>query len=160
MARSTAVGNHFAIDTRDMKDLTKALRKAAPELVTDMRKDVRKAGVIVAEEAKRKAGEHSKSIPPTIKVRASGATVAVTAGKGVPLAGLYELGNKGGNPASETFKHPIFGEWVTGEGYQKRYPFLALAAEATIVQTEAAIAEAVDKCVHSIAVDYQGRGHL
>lgn len=152
--RSAPVANKFGIDTTDLHDLAKALRKAAPELSKDLRTDLRKAGAIVATEAKKKASEHSKSIPPTIKLRAAGATVAVSAGKGVPLAGLYELGNKGGKPGS--FRHPLFGDWSYPQ-VQKGYPFLAVAAEATIVETEKAVGEAVERCVEHIAIDYGGK---
>ena len=51
---------------------------------------------------------------------------------GVPIAKLYEVGNKGRGGGS-TFRHPVFGNrenWVD----QPRYPFLAAAGKAKQVQ--------------------------
>jgi len=114
-------------------------------------KDLSAAGEIVAAEARKISSEHSQTIPPSIKVRRRVATVAVQAGNAdVPLAVLYEKGNKGSNPSSTTFRHPVFGNknnWVT----ENRYPFLRPAAEKTMPEVEALVLKELDAAIDEIA---------
>jgi hypothetical protein len=178
------LSNDGTIDTRQMRNWAKLLRREAPKLNRQMIVKLRLAGGIVAEEAKAIVGPHSTSIPPTIKVRTRGATVAVRAGGAVggrsaarelfdqgygsrssdaeakrllrgasesALAGLYELGNKGGSPGS--FRHPVFGQmdqdWETQEGF----PFLKPAADKKAPEVEAAVLQALDETMYHVAVD-------
>lgn len=60
-------------------------------------------------------------------------------GEGVPLAGLWELGNKRSAPDDPTFKHPVFGNkkvWVS----QAKHPFMRPA----LAEETAAIHEAME----------------
>src|SRR5580693_3531007 len=68
------------IDTREFKAVAKALRKAQPAMYKELAKNLRAAGKLVANDAKSIAGDHSASIPPTIKVRQRGTAVSVEAG--------------------------------------------------------------------------------
>lgn len=151
------------VDTSEVKQLIRDLKRAAPAARSGIRRAVKESAAIVAEEARHIAGEHSRSIPPTIKASAylsgsRGALATVTAGKGVPLAALYELGNRGRgrNPDSPTFRHPVFersaegklqptDQWVD----QARYPFLKPAADRKAAEVQLA-AEAVAKAVADI----------
>lgn len=139
-------------DFTDFARFTRALRKAKPEVAKLLRMRLRTAGKLVADDAKVRASEHSQSIPPSIKIRTSGMMVAVIAGgEGVPLAGLYELGNKPNRRNDPTsFRHPLFGNkniWYS----QQAYPFLAAAVRDHIEQVEfeasLALAEAIQKVV-------------
>jgi hypothetical protein len=152
MARAEMVpGGGFGIDTSDFRAVAKALRAAAPQTAKALRKNLRTAGLGVAAEARKKAGEHSKSIPPTVKVRVASTTVSIVAGgQNAPLAALYEIGNKGRNPGD--FRHPVFGNrnvWVT----QKGYPFLRPAALAARAELEVAVVAALDEAVRIIQFD-------
>jgi hypothetical protein len=133
MATRTALGHsRSGVDTKELRRLSKNLRGFKPDKA--LKKTMREAGKLVAEDAKVLASEHSKSIPPTIKVRLSKTRINIVAGsEEVRLAGLYELGNKGRSKSQAAnrrgqFRHPVFGNrqvWVN----QKRYAFLLPAAE-------------------------------
>lgn len=138
----------IGIDATALRKLAKDLRAAAPELSTELRIQLRAAGEVVAADARTRAEAASKTIPPSIKVRVSGLTVSVVAGgNGVPLAGLMELGNKGGRSGATTFKHPVFGTWVTSTPPQNMHPYLGPAAVANETEFEAAAFGAIDTVV-------------
>lgn len=140
------IGGGVGVDTRDLRAFVRATKKASPTAARGLRLMLRGAGEVVAEEARHIASQHSASIPPTIKARTYLATVSVSAGKDVPLAALYELGNRGGNQDSPTFRHPVYGNRnVFVE--QQRYPFLRPAAQAK----EAELQEAVMKVADAVA---------
>jgi hypothetical protein len=80
MARSTTLHTGSSIDTRDFQRFALGLRKIAPEARKKLRRELVKAGEIVAREARAIASEHSTSIPPSVKVRTYGARVIVQAG--------------------------------------------------------------------------------
>lgn len=142
-----------AIDTRAYRDAAKALRQGAKHLNRELRKELRAAGEIMAVEARKVAGEHSETIPPTIKVRVAGATVSVQAGGAkAPIAGLFELGNKGRASRGKTFRHPVFntGVWVE----QPRHRFLEPAAEKTLPEAQERIMHALEETAEIVATDY------
>lgn len=153
MARATSIATSGSVDTSDLKAFIRALRKASPTAARGMRTRMRAAGAIVATEAKAIASQHSDSIPPTIHTTVYGASVAVRAGKGVALAAIYELGNKGsGGRDDGSFRHPVFEQgddgllqetdaWVD----QDRWAFLKPAAEAKGVELEAEIMKLADE---------------
>lgn len=93
----------FGIDTRDFHDVAVALRKAAPTVSRNLRRNLREAGLIVAADAKKNAEQFSESIPPTIKVRTRGATVWVQAGGAAAQAQVArQMFSTGyGTPASD-----------------------------------------------------------
>jgi len=155
---TTITSGSAGIDLRDFHSMVKGLRKAKPELNKELRKGLRAAGVLIAEEAKTIAGQHSNSIPPTIRVRTAGATVAILAGTAdVPLAVLYEIGNTGKGRVQapshkSTFRHPVFGNrevWVE----QDRHPFLEPAAVLHAAEAERMVVKALDRAMHSIVFD-------
>lgn len=141
----------MGVDTRQFHAFVSACRKAAPMVSKGLSKDLSAAGEIVAAEARSISGQHSQTIPPTIKVRRRVATVAVQAGsQDVPLAILYEKGNKGSGSNSRTFRHPVFGNsrnWVE----EPRYPFLRPAADKTMPAVEALVLKKLDAAVEEIA---------
>jgi hypothetical protein len=145
MAETLHLG--VGLDTRDFARFAKALRRASPEIRRALVLRLRTAGEIVAEEARAYIEGSSRSIPPTIKVRVSAATVAVVAGgKDNAIAGLLELGNKGNRGApGATFRHPVFGgpAWVQ----QSTHPFLAPAVREKIVDVERAAIDALDAAI-------------
>lgn len=48
-------------------------------------------------------------------------------GPGIPLAGLWELGNEGSDPNAETFWHPVFGNQPSVP--QSKWPYLRMALD-------------------------------
>ncbi|MCU1494810.1 MAG: hypothetical protein JWO62_2574 [Acidimicrobiaceae bacterium] len=138
----------IGLDTTDFARFAKALRKSQPELAKGLQVKLRAAGMIVAAEAAVLAGSASVTIPPSIKVRVSGATISVVAGgNGIPLAGLMEIGNKGASQAGAAdFRHPVFGDmnvWVA----QSTHPFLTPALQSAAPAAEAAAVEALDEAI-------------
>lgn len=100
----------------------------------ELRTELRASGEMIASGSRLLAAAHSKSIPPTIKVRtgiqSERAEVQIRAGGGnVPIAGLFELGNKGGGKSKagatrKKFRHPLFGD--KGKWYeQDMHPYIA-----------------------------------
>lgn len=153
MAASTDLHLGIGVDTRDFARFAKALRAAEPEIRKLLVLQLRAVGEIVAAEARAAIGG-SRTIPATIKVRVSGATVSVVAGgAGVPLAGLLELGNMGNRGAAgATFRHPVFGNksvWVE----QSTHPFLAPAVRGKMDEVERAAVEALDEAIGLVLKD-------
>lgn len=147
----------IGLDLRDFSRFAKALRKAEPALAKGLAVRLRAAGEIVAAEARSNAAAISKSIPPSIKVRVSGATVSVVAGgNGVPLAGLLELGNAGRTSSTATnesrFRHPVFGHskvWVN----QPMHPYLLPALRNKSEVAQQAAVDALDEAIAIIVTD-------
>lgn len=164
MARSITVGGAGGIDASDFRAVARALRRASPALARDLRHNLRKAGDVVAQEARQIAGQHSTSIPPTIRVRTSGASVSVVAGGGskgtepAAIAGLFELGNTRGRGRAQVadpsgkFRHPVYGHrnrWAD----QSMHPFLAPAGERKRPAVEALVEKALDEAVRTIVFE-------
>lgn len=153
----------FQVDASGLQGFIHDLKKASPVAARGLRATVKAAAEIVAAEARKNASAHSQSIPPTIKAstylsgsKQSAATV--TAGRGVPLAALYELGNKGKPESAATFRHPVFARGASGKLEQTedwvdqaRYPFLLPAAEATGAEVEAALETVADMVTDILA---------
>jgi hypothetical protein len=165
--RDDRLSSSFNVDTSDLKGLIKDLKRAGPAATRGMRTAIKASAEIVAVEARAIASEHSKSIPPTVKARTylSGtrtSTASVTAGRGVPLAALYEVGNKGSSPTDPEFRHPVFARGTSGKLQQtsdwvgeKRYPFLLPAA----VHKGAEVQKEVEK-IAGMAADIVAVGRL
>jgi hypothetical protein len=145
----------FGIDTSDFKNVAKALRQAKGQTQKNFRRGLRAAGEIVAVEARAVASENSTKIPPSIKVRVTGATVSVIAGgQGVPTGGLFELGNAGGGKSAVasrggTFRAPLFGNknfWYS----HAMHPFLKPAAANKEAEVERAIVGTLDEAIKTI----------
>jgi hypothetical protein len=138
----------MGVDATDFAGFAKALRKAAPDLAKLLRTNLRAVGSVAADEARGIAGEVSTSIPPTIKVRVSGATVAIVAGgKENAIAGLFELGNKPNRRSpGDTFGHPVFGNKQVWSR-QATHPFLAPAVTNRGAEVEAGALDALDDVI-------------
>jgi hypothetical protein len=159
MARTVTVRTGgIGIDTSDFRAAARALRKAQPKVALELRKQLRVAGQIVADDAKQEIAKVSTRIPPTVKVRISLTSVSVVAGGGgVPTAGLFELGNHGGRKSAAAsragrFRHPVHGNrqaWVN----QPMHPFLAPAAQRNALKLDAAVTRALDAAMRTIALD-------
>lgn len=118
------------LDLKEFHQLTRDLKGFKPD--KQVKKALRLAGQVIAEDAKSNAAEHSESIPPSVKSRIRGTSISVVAGgDGVPLGGLFELGNRGKGKSqaaarSGKFRHPVFGTDVWVE--QDMHPYLLPAA--------------------------------
>jgi hypothetical protein len=149
MARPELVRTGQGIDMVGLAPFRRALAKASKMAARDLREEMRAAGEIVAKQARDNAGQHSTSIPPTIKTQVRSLTVSVVAGKGVPLAALYEKGNAdGGTPGQ--FRHPIWGNrenWAVQTGY----PFLKPAVDAKMPEVEAGVMKVADEIAEVLA---------
>jgi hypothetical protein len=162
--KNDRIASGFRVDTSDLKSLIKDLKAASPAAAKGLRSVVKDAAEIIAVEARSIAAEHSTSIPPTIKARtylSGGKTSAatVTAGKGVSLAALYELGNKGKPSTAATFRHPVFERGASGRLQQTddwvdqaRYPFLKPAADNKGAAVQVALEKVADTVTDIIAV--------
>lgn len=162
--RNDRITSTFGVDTRELKEFISDLKRAEPAAARGIRTVVKGAAEIVAVEARSQVSQHSQSIPPTIKARTylsgrKGSTATVTAGRGVPLAALYELGNKGKPSNAPTFRHPVFERGASGRLEQTddwvdqpRYPFLKPAAEKKAPEVEAALEATADTIAGIIAV--------
>lgn len=156
MATTTLKSGGISLDTTDFRQFAKALRRAEPQLNKRLRKQLRAAGDLVAAEARSRVSPYSKSIPPTIAVRATGTTVSVIAGKGVPLAGLFELGSK--RSAFGVFRAPNYppagtsgsDAYVRGGHTQPMHPFLGPALAAKANEAETLIINALDETIAEI----------
>ena len=119
------------VDTRELKDLARDLRKASPELAKGFRTKMKAAGEVVKTEAMARAS-FSRRIPPSLRVSVTGngTTVKVVAG-GARAANAAAIENRG-----EGFvRHPVFevGASKGGGGrtllsHSKRHPELVTPA--------------------------------
>jgi len=95
-------------DTDALKRFSRKLRKTYPEVSKALKAEVAAAGQLVRDDARARAGEFSKKIPPTIRSRVTGTMVTVTVGTAAqPLGALYER--------TKNFRHPVMGNrnvWV------------------------------------------------
>jgi hypothetical protein len=151
MASSRTVSTGVGVDVTSFNRFAKALKSAEPILAKELRVQFAAAGAEVASEARTIVSEYSEEIPPTIKVRMSSLTVKVVAGNNnLPLAGLFELGNKGNRRAGATsFRHPVFGDttnWVA----QPTHPFLTPAIESKADKIMVGVIEALDKAITEV----------
>jgi hypothetical protein len=159
MAKSVRASTALTVDTRSFGGLVKALGKAQPDIPIHLRVQMREAGQVVADEAKRRA--YSEKIAETIRVLASGVNVQVAAGRAkVPEAALLELGNTGSRKSSRagsspsSFRHPVFGHkdrWVD----QPTHPFLQPALESKVVEVELLITHVLDEAVKTLVFDFE-----
>ena len=127
------------IDLEDFRKLARQMRKASVDLNSEVRKMLRAMGMLVAEEARSKAGDFSATIPAGIKVRVSGMTVSVVSSV-TPIGGLEEMGAK--SHQGVTWRHPVFGNrenWVV----QQAHPYLLPALRDKSEEVESATSRIV-----------------
>src|SRR5580765_8815476 len=130
------------IDVSELKNLGKALHKAAPAVERDFNKGLLAYGELVAVDAKLNASWSSR-IPATIKARRRARSVSVIAGgASAPHAPAYE--NKG---RQGTFRHPVFRTAfnLNTSAPQQARPFLGPAVEADLEKGLAIIVAEVDR---------------
>lgn len=112
------------IDLREFRKLTRDLKDFKPD--KQVKKALRTAGLLIADDAGRIVSPYSSTVPASIKVRLRKTSISVVAGgENVPMAGLLEMGNRG-RRSKATFRHPVFGDqgtWVS----QPMHPFLLVA---------------------------------
>jgi len=155
-ARTGGVG----IDVSDFHGMVRDLRRARPELSRSLRRRLRRAGLLVAVHAREIAEQHSKRIPPTIKVRVAGATVSIVGGsEDVPIGPLFELGNTSRKSAAASergvFRHPVYGNrdrWVN----QDMHPYLAPAVLEHLPEVEREVAAALDDTARILIGEFGG----
>ncbi len=115
--------DEITFDGSDLQHLARDLREGARKVREETDVTLFKIETELTAEAKVLASAHSKTISGTIRMRQEPGAVIITAGdQAVPIAALYEKGNKGGKVTATTFRHPVFGGSVWVE--QKRFPFL------------------------------------
>jgi hypothetical protein len=129
------------IDVSELKNLGKALHRAAPLVEREFNKGMKSYGDLVAADAKTKANFSSR-IPGTIKARRRGRSVSVVAGgSNAPHAPAFEHGGQGGS-----FRHPVYGNfdaWVE----QPAHPYLHPAAEENLSKGLVIILHEVDSAI-------------
>jgi len=145
-ARTSMSGTPLSVDVSELKAFAKDLRAADKQLAKAMQLRLRKAGELVADEARRRSS-FSRRIPASIKVRVSGVTVKVVAGGSqAELAAAVENHGRG------YVRHPVFvpksqlpgppGRWTNKNSHPA---FLAPALEAKQEQVVEMVAAAVDE---------------
>lgn len=125
----------FVFDGKNLKELGRDLRRAADDFRRETDWTLAQVGVELMTAAKAIAGQHSSTVAETIRMKAAPGVVIISAGNdNVPIAALWESGNKGSKADTASvqgvwFRHPLFGKndepWVN----QRRYPFLRPAAQ-------------------------------
>lgn len=135
--------DQFKFSASSMESFTRELRDTALRVRTETDEAVAVTGGMIRDEAIEVVKAHSQSIPPTIHMDTVPGKAIIHAGSAsVPLAVLYEKGNRRGEGfdsrrtvtkygargsfKQKSFKHPVFGDqtnWVD----QARYPFLSTA---------------------------------
>ena len=137
----------------------KAIKKWEPEVRKQLRKELRASGETIAAGSRLLAGAHSKTIPPTIKTRtriqSRKVEVEIRAGSAdVPIAGLFEFGNKGGSKSQAStgrgsFRHPVFGDrgkWVN----QDMHPYIAPIVKLRIPTVTRRVSDAVNQANEAV----------
>ena len=144
---NSKASSSIAIDTRELQNLGKALKKVDKEIYKKMQSHLRDIRQPLIAEAKERAGRFSKSIPPTIKASVSGLTLKLKSGSQTPVtkghmggaaAGMEDARNRG------FYKHPVFGDkssWVK----QKSHPYLRPTIEANTPMIIRAMDKAIDE---------------
>lgn len=128
-----------SVQADGLGQLQRDLKKASADALKLFRGAMKKAGDIVAEDARNRIAPTSQRIASSIKVSATNKGVAVKAGgRNAPhAASLENLGKPG------TFRHPVFGNrnvWVS----QPAHPYLGPAAEGKMDAVADAFLDAVN----------------
>ncbi len=142
------------------KACIRAIRKWEPETRRQLRKEMRKVGDEIAAAAKALAAQYSTTIPGTIKVGtrigSQDVTIIIKAGSAsVPIAGLFEHGNKGRAGRKVKFRHPVFGRGSHGTAVetwvnQQMHPYLAPAIYLKLPAVTGRIESAVEKATKEL----------
>lgn len=123
------ITNGIIIDTKALRVLSEDLLAAGRALLREASTTLPKIGMVVASDAARIASASgSTSIPGSITGEMVGADMyrIRAGGPGVPIAGLWEFGNRGVRRDAKSFYHPLFGN----RDYPQRQPKYAFMAPA------------------------------
>ena len=136
------------IDTSSFAKFARALKEIDPKLKSELRRELKAAGEVVAVDARARAA-FSTRIPGRIKVGVTGNTIRVYV-QPIKEAGHvreeFAFENKG---KTGTFRHPVGGDrnnWVD----QQAHPFLKPAAEAHSAEVVAGARRAVDAAMKEV----------
>ncbi len=135
------------IESRGLRELAADLSKVGPWVIFETEETTARAAATVARAARNIAvgypgdpsasdsgGVRRQEIANTIHPEKRAKYYRVVAGReDLPLAGLWELGNKGSDANDSEFRHPVFGRGDYEP--QKKWPFLRMALD----QEQAAI---------------------
>lgn len=133
------------VDRADLARFQRDMKRLAPQVIKEFRKDMRTVMKPVADEAKRNAGWSSR-IPGAIglKVTAKKVGIRVSAAR-APHGAPYE----GKNVSGGSFRHPVFGNrnaWVS----QTTRPFIQPAVDANADKITEGLADAVTKAASAV----------
>lgn len=127
--------DEIVFDGHGLKELARDCERAARAVRREVDKTLLEIGAELMQAAKDLAAKHSATVAGTIKMKALPGMVVVSAGSDqVPIAALWEMGNKGSKRdtarvAGVWFRHPVFADPAKGRGEwtwvkQRRFPFL------------------------------------
>ena len=152
------MGDSFEIDPYGLEDLGHRMIESSVRMGPEMEVALLKIGEEISHVAKGIAGgEGSSSIPPSIHVVPLGrGTIAIRAGEGVPIARLWELGNKGASRTKTTFRHPVFYTPGKKKVYveQERHPYLLPARVVTSTFRRREVRMALDRTMEPYRVEW------
>lgn len=141
---------HFSIDTRDLDKLQAAFKAAPRSVRREYRNELKAAGRIVADDARKRIAPYSPPTAESMKVGTRGVNkVVVSAGKGRRIATLLEVGDRRHrNP----WRHPLFGDrkhWYD----QETHPYLAPAWKAKKRKTAKLLSKAVRRGLRDVDIE-------
>ncbi len=145
------------IDTSSFAAFSKDLKKASKELQTQLRKELKAAGEIVADDARHRASNFSTRIPGAIKVGVAAGSTRI--GKGGVKIRVYVDAKKAphGRPiegitGNSFFRHPTDGEdrqhWVDQKTIHYLKPAIVAGRVMVVKGAQTAISKALRE-VHS-----------
>lgn len=131
------MADEIRIDARELKSLSRDILRVGEETIVEVPAELGVNARALANQAKNIAASYQSSGVSTggaqavaDSVKASARTrsewVVEAGGPNVPLAGLWELGNKRSNPEAPTFRHPVYGGTAPWQN-QRKWRFLTMA---------------------------------
>lgn len=142
--------DEFRFEGEGLEELARDLKLAADAVRVEVDRTLVRIGEELKEAAKKIAERHSQNVADSIRMRALPGMVVISAGSDqVPIAALWETGNKGthdgGRAQGVYFRHPVFGQdvWVS----QRRYPFLRPALDADRLRITRLMEQAWDRAL-------------
>jgi hypothetical protein len=131
--------NSLTIDARALKELGVDLKRAAydleVEIPVELAQDAIALGVTSRDIALAytpygqdpSSGETTQAVAQSIHAEpVSSHTWRVSGSQSIPLAGLWEFGNKGSGDHETEFRHPVFGNMQTWAS-QRKWPYFTMA---------------------------------
>jgi hypothetical protein len=145
------MANEIVFEGHGLEQLARDCRGAARAVRREIDETLLKIGAELLASAKAIASEHSSTVAGTIRMKALPGMVVIQAGSdAVPIAALWETGNKGSRDTARVtglwFRHPLFGNreiWVN----QRRFPFLRPALDADRSRIKRLMDETYDRAL-------------